>query len=207
MDDKLLFKKRLELIGKKFNRLLIVDIFKEPSKWNGSQARCLCECGTEKIIPIRYLFNGESTSCGCYKKEKFGTRYYPAKKSRIPLEPRLGSALSVFRRRYNDGNLLIEEFLELSQQNCYYCNIGPFNCYNTYKPMGVYSRDKKCGVSAKRIAEGNFVYNGLDRVDNNRKHDKDNVVPCCINCNRAKSNLSQKDFFELIYRIYKLHKL
>lgn len=33
--------------------------------WN-----CRCECGTERVVKGRYIRNGRSKSCGCYKKEK-----------------------------------------------------------------------------------------------------------------------------------------
>lgn len=29
---------------------------------------------------------------------------------------------------------------------------------------------------------------GADRIDNNKGHEKDNIVPCCVVCNRARSN-------------------
>lgn len=29
---------------------------------------------------------------------------------------------------------------------------------------------------------------GCDRIDNNKGHTKDNVVPCCIECNTARNN-------------------
>lgn len=35
---------------------------------------------------------------------------------------------------------------------------------------------------------------GIDRVDNKKDYDMENLIPCCWICNRMKSDLSQEDF-------------
>lgn len=53
--------------------------------------------------------------------------------------------------------------------------------------------------------------NGIDRFDNNKGYVKDNVVPCCGQCNRMKRNYDYYEFMEKLYTIYchnhNLHKL
>lgn len=39
-------------------------------------------------------------------------------------------------------------------------------------------------------------YNGLDRFDNSKGYLKNNVVPCCAICNRAKSTLTADEFIQ-----------
>jgi hypothetical protein len=40
---------------------------------------------------------------------------------------------------------------------------------------------------------------GCDRIDNNKGHTKDNVVPCCTTCNMAKGNrFSSKEMIDFI---------
>lgn len=46
-----------------------------------------------------------------------------------------------------------------------------------------------------------FIYNGLDRVDNTKSHTKENCVPCCKYCNYAKRNLTIEEFFTLLENI------
>lgn len=41
-------------------------------------------------------------------------------------------------------------------------------------------------------------YNGLDRKDNTRAYTKDNVVTCCIACNKAKGKSSYEEFIEYL---------
>jgi hypothetical protein len=51
-------------------------------------------------------------------------------------------------------------------------------------------------------SSGNYKYNGLDRVDNNRGYEKDNIVPCCETCNKAKLQMSLGEFLNWIKRVY-----
>lgn len=45
--------------------------------------------------------------------------------------------------------------------------------------------------------------NGIDRLDPKLGYDKMNVAPCCWTCNRAKSDMSLKEFEEYINRFKK----
>ena len=44
--------------------------------------------------------------------------------------------------------------------------------------------------------------NGLDRVDNTRGYNKDNVVSCCKRCNYMKSDMTPNQFRKLVGNIY-----
>ncbi len=105
----------------------------------------------------------------------------------------LGVSIRCIYKNYNDGGLKIEEFYEISQNPCFYCNNNGSNLFNRAKT------DKKSSIKAK--LEGNFKYNGLDRIDSNEGHTIDNVVPCCKYCNFAKSGLSLLEFNDWIKRI------
>jgi len=56
-----------------------------------------------------------------------------------------------------------------------------------------------CGQSIDTI--------GLDRVNNNMSYHVNNVVPCCTQCNQAKMDYTESEFFARIKRIYELHNL
>lgn len=45
------------------------------------------------------------------------------------------------------------------------------------------------------------MYNGIDRVDSEKGYVVGNCVPCCYEVNRAKSNMTQSDFLELVRQI------
>lgn len=93
-------------------------------------------------------------------------------------------------RGYSDGDLSFEEFLRLSQKSCVYCGTAPSNITNWYLSC----IKNKPYTSQYLIDNGNFVYNGLDRIDNTKPHHTNNVVPCCFNCNRAKNDMSLSEF-------------
>ena len=56
------------LIGETFGRLTVI---KELGRNKSRQKLwlCKCECGNEKITPTSYLTSGDTSSCGCYRRE------------------------------------------------------------------------------------------------------------------------------------------
>jgi hypothetical protein len=55
------------LVGQKFNRLEVKELLPLPKKHR--KYKCLCNCGTIKIISANHLRNGHAQSCGCLNKE------------------------------------------------------------------------------------------------------------------------------------------
>jgi len=81
-------------------------------------------------------------------------------------------------KKCNDNNrktnITEQQLQQITSQNCYYCG----------------KQNKSTG-------------HGLDRIDSSKDYLIHNVVSCCGNCNRAKSDLNSGDFFEMILNIYK----
>ena len=105
--------------------------------------------------------------------------------TRIKFEPKNATAHKIWKNRYSDG-FLFNDFLILSQQNCFYCNSPPNNKYNSAKD------DKKSSAFAKE--NGEFIYNCLDRIDNSKGHTVENCVASCKFCNYAKRERSLDEF-------------
>lgn len=61
---------RLDLAGKKLGRYLVLKETKFKTKSGNIKWECICDCGKVKIVIGRNLTNGNTISCGCYKKEK-----------------------------------------------------------------------------------------------------------------------------------------
>lgn len=112
------------------------------------------------------------------------------KKSKNPVK---SSAKRIFRR-YKDGNLTFDQFLDLSKQNCHYCNSPPSNSYNC-------SKDSKFSSEYQK-QNGNFIYNGLDRIDNSLPHNLNNIVVCCKYCNYSKRERTLLEFKNWVENIY-----
>jgi 5-methylcytosine-specific restriction endonuclease McrA len=77
------------------------------------------------------------------------------------------------------------EFRRLTSLNCVYCGSPPM------------------GVRTHKNLNGDFLFNGLDRVDNSKGYTLKNVVPCCKQCNIAKRGLTVEEFKAWIRRVYK----
>lgn len=62
-------RKAEDLTGKKFNFLTVVERdFNHSAK--GVFWKCICDCGTERVVRSDRLKNGETKSCGCYSTNK-----------------------------------------------------------------------------------------------------------------------------------------
>lgn len=53
---------------------------------------------------------------------------------------------------------------------------------------------------------GVFIYNGVDRKDSSLGYAEDNVVPCCKECQKAKSNTPYDSFVAFINRVSNFQK-
>ena len=62
-----------------------------------------------------------------------------------------------------------------------------------------------CDARRALYGRGDFTYNGIDRVDNALGYTTGNVVPCCKQCNHAKSDMPYADFMAWIARLTEYH--
>ncbi len=182
---------KLDLIGQKFSRLLVIEKAEHHSK--RTAWKCQCYCGTIKVIKTEELRSGDTKSCGCWNDEQRSARAKNMYSKNIKFLPHITTARKVWKTRYSD--ISFDDFYELSQQNCYYCGVAPNNLQNA--PLC----DKKSSLTARE--NGDFIYNGLDRMDNTLGHTKENCVPCCKYCNYAKREQTQEEFKLWLVRIYK----
>lgn len=152
----------------------------------------LCKCGKIHYCRPQDVLCGRITSCGCNTSNRMSI----AGKQSRQFPPHISSARVVWRTYRSDG-LDFESFYALSQQPCYYCGRKPHRTINISKSK---SRSGKC--SDEQIHNGDFTYNGLDRVDNTKGHVKENIVPCCCTCNKSKMDQTLEDFLLHIERMY-----
>ena len=170
-----------DLTGQKFGRLMVIERVNTPIEKNYSTLwLCECDCGNKKIINAISLRKGVTKSCGCYNREITSLPYGEAAKNTIYRNYKRGA-----KDRNIDFFLDKEEFFEIIIKDCYYCGEKPSNIQKNY------------------YNNGNFIYNGIDRIDSSEGYIKGNVVPCCWMCNQAKSNISINDFDKWIEKVYK----
>ena len=166
-----------DLTGKRYGKLLVVK--RADNLDNKVAWLCKCDCGGEKIIKGKNLIKGWVKSCGCLWKYDEGVASCRALYGNYKRNAK-------YRKRKFDIDF--DDFKKITKQNCYYCNAEPSQI----------GRFKQCN--------GYYIYNGLDRINNDKGYTLENCVPCCKKCNYAKRDFSRADFYDLIYKIYKTAK-
>jgi len=170
-----------DLVGKKFGRLMVLKRVSNINNNRNARWECMCDCGNIKLILGSNLINKTTVSCGCYMKENVSKRFK---------KPDGFSAFNKIFINYKKNaksrniNFLLDkkEFKVLIDQNCFYCGESASNtCVNR---TDVYS------------------YNGIDRLDNSKGYELNNVVACCKICNNAKKAMSKKEFLNWVNKIY-----
>lgn len=97
----------------------------------------------------------------------------------------INSYKSGAKRRNIEYNLTTDEFLNIVNKNCHYCNEPPK--YRTWK------------IQNKNLE---MTVNGIDRIDSAKGYTKENCVPCCQICNEMKLHYTINDFLTHIKKIY-----
>lgn len=199
--NKLLFPLK-DLVGQKFGKLTVMKFleFKETGKKNktGSNYRlslwlCKCDCGQDKVISTNRLHNGQR-SCGCALKEyRIWAKTHFKPKNMLPTGEAAFNLLYLnYKVRARKKNILFsltkDEFKDLTKQKCYYCGQEPLQ-----SAIG----------NKKRGANGDYLFNGIDRKDNNLGYTINNSITCCGICNKAKRDLSFNMFVQWIQKLSK----
>ena len=173
------------LIDQIFHNLTVLERISNFEGRKRTYYKCKCVCGTITYIEGSKLLNGHTKSCGCFKIKQAKNNYWNRKQFGESLKNRLyDSYKRNAKNRNNIFNLTKEEVFELFKQNCYYCGVIP---------------SKKI---IKKGFYGYFIYNGIDRLDNNKGYTKENSVSCCSFCNYTKNKTDFKEFIVWIRKVY-----
>jgi hypothetical protein len=181
----------IDLTGQRFGRLVALEragAVRVGSKaWIKTTWLFRCDCGKEVVIISASVTTGLTQSCGCLNRERTAEAL---KKRRLDKgEASFNALLRMYKNNARAARrpftLTSGDFRALTQQPCHYCGVLPSNIYHR-----------------EELTSGPYVYSGIDRVDNERGYELDNVVACCVQCNYAKRKLSQADFLAWIRRVY-----
>jgi hypothetical protein len=152
---------------------------------------CRCKCGDEMRFWKTSMI-GRQKTCGCGMDDAGLTS-----KQRRSMLSKMNGYKAGAKSRGFEWNLSYSEFVEVATGNCFYCNAEPkmWDCVS-----GAPSVRKDCpNINPK---DYKIKFSGVDRLNSDLGYVPENVVPCCVSCNRAKSDLTIEEFKNLIERIY-----
>ena len=184
--------KQLDLIGIRYNMLMVIE--KLPSRAYGDKSKyykkrmwlCKCDCGNTTEVNTGALTGNKTKSCGCLTAKRSANNSINSRHKIAKQDAGYRSIYSSYkgnaRLRKLNFNVDFDYAVGIMKSNCHYCGIEPSNIY-----MKSYY---------------NVTYNGIDRVDNTRGYENDNIVSCCKMCNIAKNNNTEQDFLAWINRTY-----
>ena len=183
------YKPYKDLSGKKFGRLTVMGLHSRETrpghtiyKWD-----CKCSCGGSKVAMGSNLTNGNTKSCGCLLRENNQC------KRKDTDEVSFNNVFHGYKGRAKMRGLkfsLTQDFVRvITQLPCAYCGEPPKN------------------LAYGRRGRRNYIYNGIDRINNTEGYEEWNCAPCCSICNYAKGTLSKLEFDAHIDKMYKkLHE-
>lgn len=176
--------------GLTFNRLTAVRFLRKRNSKDFWLFKC--ECGKTKEAYAYNVACGRTRSCGCYAKEvfkdsnkKFKLPTGEASKRQLFLAYKQGANKRDFK-----FSIDLKTFERLTSGDCHYCGVPPSNTTTRGKLMPT---------------NGEYIYNGIDRVDSSKGYIADNTVSCCTTCNYAKHTLSYDEFMQWIDRLVNFH--
>ncbi len=144
-------------IGRRYGRLVVIGgtIVARRSSWH-----CRCDCGQQKTVPVLRLKMGEVRSCGCLKRE---------------------TSAALARRRTKHGHAIAGKQPKTYMawggmvQRCH----NPKNAaYANYGGRGIFVCDKWRSDYLAFLSDVGEPPDGsytIDRIDNNRGYEPDNV--------------------------------
>lgn len=170
--------KHEDLAGQRFGKLVVIEKLSNNGRKGHSRCRCICDCGREHTPTSTSLKTGKVSSCGrCVRGL-----------SRRTENPGRTTFLRTYKTSARNRNIVVsltdEELIALSAMDCHYCGSPPASV-----------------AKSTHAGADDYVYQGIDRIDNSRGYHVDNVVPCCGYCNRAKINRPASEFLAWLARV------
>ncbi len=173
-------KKVINETGNTYGNLLVLKYL--GSENNNGNAYWLCKCSCGKTTKARgsALRTGKRYSCGCIRG------------NHLKKEPGIAGFNQLYNSYKNGAkrrNLVFyltkKAFKMFVTRKCFYCGSKP-----NY-------------VSRQKSENSKFLYNGIDRINNDDGYHLGNCLTCCKVCNSAKGKLHYQDFLTWIGKTYK----
>ena len=170
------------LVGQKFGKLSVLEDSGQRTDLGQILWKCQCDCGHITYVIGTRLKSGHTTSCGCKAQRYFNRKQTSNKeKEKSAITRIIGRYKAKAKERNIKWMLSRDDFINISEKPCFYCVISSSMNLNINGYI--------------------YLYNGVDRVDSQKDYTPDNIVPCCKQCNIAKSDMSLTEFYQWLNRI------
>lgn len=183
-------RRRGNLIGKRFGKLLVDEEIKERSKHGHILWKCKCDCGNITSVSTKLLNNQQTKSCGCLEQEMCASK-------------------SKHWRGYGEIHAaLFTRIKWCARKKNYRFDITKKFIWELFL-----KQNRKCAISGvditlpKRIADmkHGLMTASLDRIDSTKGYIKGNVQWVHKDLQRMKWEFNELKFYEWIKIIYQ-HK-
>lgn len=173
--------KGINELGNRYGKLLVVSralVKNRKAYWT-----CKCDCGNIHIVRADRLRSGMADNCGC---ESYNKRLDSRglKQNDSAFNNYMSTYVSNSKRKNIEFLLTKKQFKELTSSPCHYCGNPPSKYY------------------IKRSGRGEYLCNGIDRIDSTKGYTYENSLPCCQDCNYTKSSATYAYFLSKIELIY-----
>lgn len=173
--------------GERYGRLLIVGY--EGTKNHSRVWKCKCDCGKTVCVSWKSIQQNHRTSCGCRQEETRKSYGGRAGANRKPVgESAFNQLIFNYKKSARERGYIFDltddHFRYLTKQPCYYCG---------------QIADRPSPIA--KGTNGDYLYNGIDRIDNSKGYVNGNVRTCCKQCNIAKNVISEPEFIEWVKRV------
>lgn len=126
-----------QFINTKINKLLIIEIF-QLKKNHKYYCKCLCDCGTEKIIRLDSILRATTKSCGCLQRDKIKP---------INIGQQFGLLIIIKHHHYNKSEY----------RHYYLCQCKCGNNTIVCKNSLINNQTKSCGCLHKEIVRNRMT--------------------------------------------------
>ncbi|MGL6106012.1 MAG: hypothetical protein ACRC03_07820, partial [Romboutsia sp.] len=144
-----------ENIGQRFGKLVIIERIQN-SKDSRKVYKCKCDCGNITEVKLKYLYNGDTRSCGCYKDfKKYQEKNYN----------------EAYNKVGEKHGLLTIVDIEIAKNKKYYKMVCNCECGNIVKrAYGSLLRYEipSCGCYAREMSSIRMCENILSHFKSNR---------------------------------------
>lgn len=193
------------LAGRRFGKLTVAEAAGSRVRPVGKHERlwlCHCDCGKSVLLATRSLTRRArpTRSCGCLRRSSAAERQRLAEPWHVSRNRALQQYRKGAKRKGHSFRLTDDEAFALFAQACHYCGAPPHNSINAYLNLKGQPRHAK-HRGRPHLADAEFLYSGIDRVNNRRGYLPGNCVPCCSTCNTMKRDLPAAIFLSWLDRV------